>query len=143
MSSADHPLSLQSLCRLSIRRAVGRTQVGAGVPHLNLTPHLSSFLSYQRFVMDTGEHSYPIVTCCCCAHIQTLVDESLVSSVADLMTELFPDFTVTKCPRPRVLPATPWLLVAASHKSSAAAPAPTQAPPPPPPPPPPIQMEMR
>ena len=66
MSSADHPLSLQSLCRLSIRRAVGRTHAGAGagVPHLHLPPHLSSFLCYQRFVMDTGELScYVLLPC--------------------------------------------------------------------------------
>ena len=64
MSSADHPLSLQSLCRLSIRRAVGRTPAGAGVPHLHLPPHLSSFLCYQRFVMDTGELScYALLPC--------------------------------------------------------------------------------
>ena len=47
---SDHPLSLQSLCRLELRQKVDLHHLD----HLDLPPKLKQFLMFTDFSVDTG-----------------------------------------------------------------------------------------
>ena len=68
MIFAEHPLSLQSICRLSIRNYIGPHRIrqiktlslnedessftGVGI---GLAPHLMNFLEYRQLFLSTGQ----------------------------------------------------------------------------------------
>ena len=54
-SFAEYPLSLQSFCRLAIRRSLGSYRLDKTSDLVELTPYLKNFVDFREFISSTAQ----------------------------------------------------------------------------------------